>query len=163
MGLLQPHVRHRGRGREPRLSGEAKAITIHTLRQAQAAAAAAAETGIPVLLLSAYAAAGTVGPAWFDAVLTAAATRYPETAVDGMLDCGGMPGHALAALRHGLRRIRYDGPAFEAVADIAAQSGAAVLRERPAALDLAAETDMGGPEGMAALVDACRRWLQPGA
>ena len=111
-------------------------------------------------MLSAYAAAGTVGPAWFDAVVGTAAAANPEAVIEGALDCGAMPGHALAALRHGLKRIRYDGPAFDAVADIARECGATVLRERPPALDLTAEPDPDGPERTAALVDLCSRWLR---
>ena len=154
MGLLQPHVGHGGRDRQARLSGQAKAITVHGLRQAKAAAAAAADTGRPVLLLSAAGAAGTVGPAWFEAILRASACAFPGATIGGLLDCGDMPGYALAALRHGLKAIRYDGPGFDAVADIAAQLGATVLRDRPQALDLA-----GTPEDAAALSEACRRWL----
>jgi hypothetical protein len=154
VGLLQSHVGHGGGDRESRLSGAAKAITVHSLIQAKAAAAAAAETGCPVLLLSAPSAAGAAGPAWFAAVFRMAADAYPDAAIEGILDCGAMPGHALAALRQGLTTIRYDGPSFEAVCDIAAQCGATVMRERPRALELACDGDA------AALVEACRRWLR---
>jgi hypothetical protein len=154
MGLLQSHVGHGGRYRQARLNDPAKAITVHSLRQAKAAAAAAADTGRPVLLLSAPGAAGTVGPAWFDAVLRIASRASPDAEVDGVLDCGDMPGYALSALRHGLKAIRYDGPGFDAISDIAGQLGAAVLRERPDSLDLA-----GRPEDPAALAEACRNWL----
>ncbi len=93
----------------------------------------------------------------------AAAAAFPDATIEGALDCGAMPGHALAALRHGLKRIRYEGPSFDAVADIARQYGATVLRERPPALDLAAEPDPDGPEGMAALIGLCVRWLRADA
>ena len=154
MGLLQPDVGYRGGDWEAGLSGAAKAITVHSLIQAKAAAAAAAEIGCPVLLLSAPAAAGAAGPAWFQAVLRMAADAYPGAAIEGVLDCGAMPGHALAALRQGLKTVRYDGSSFEAVSDIAAQYGATVIRGRPRALDLA------GDSNTAALVEACRRWLR---
>lgn len=163
MGLLEPHVGHGGRDRQARLSLAAKAIAVHSLRQAKAATAAAAETGHPVLLLSAPAAAGTVGPAWFDAVVRMAASAFPGAAVEGALDCGDMPGYALAALRHGMRTIRYDGPAFDAIADIAAQCGATVLRDRPHALDLsgiAGRRELADPDDAVALTEACRCWLQ---
>lgn len=162
MGLLEPHVGHGGRDRQARLSLAAKAIAVHSLRQAKAAAAAAAETGHPVLLLSAPAAAGTVGPAWFEALVRMAASAFPGVTVEGALDCGDMPGHALAALRHGLKVIRYDGPAFDAVADIAGQCGATVLRIRPDALELSSLPDSGNADDAAALMEACRRWLQGG-
>jgi hypothetical protein len=105
-------------------------------------------------LLSAPSAAGAAGPAWFQAVLRLAADAYPGAAIEGLLDCGATPGHALAALRQGLKTVRYDGPSFEAVSDIAAQCGATVMRRRPRALELAGDSDT------AALVDACRRWLR---
>jgi hypothetical protein len=154
MGILQSHVGHGSRNRQARLSGRGKAITVHSLRQAKAAAAAAAGTGRPVLLLSAAGAAGTVGPGWFEAVIRMAASTAPGAAIEGMLDCGDRPGYALAALRHGLKTIRYDGPGFDAVADIAAQLGATIRRERPQALDLA-----GKPDDETALSEACRGWL----
>lgn len=154
MGLLEPHAGHRGRGRQAGLSAEPKAVTVHSLRQAEAAAKAAAAVGRPARLLSAPGAAAVVGPAWFDALLRLASRASPGAAVEGVFDCGDLPGHALAALRHGLKAIRYDGPGYDGVADIAAQGGAAVLRERPVSLDLAPEMD--DPE---ALYDACVRWL----
>jgi hypothetical protein len=154
MGLLESHAGHRGRGRQAGLSTKAKAVTVHSLRQAEAAAKAAAAVGRPIRLLSAAGAAATVGPAWFDALLRFALLAAPGAAVDGVFDCGDLPGHALAALRHGLKTIRYDGPGYEAIADIAAQGGAAVLRERPVSLDLAPEMD--DPE---VLYDACVGWL----
>lgn len=112
-----------------------------------------------MLLLSARGAAGSVGPAWFAAVVDAAKAAYPEASLDGLLDCAGTPGYAVAALRQGLKRICYDGAAFDAIADIAAQGGAILWRERPPALDLAAVADDDGPEAMAALVARCRDWL----
>jgi hypothetical protein len=156
VGLLQSHVGHRSGDREAGLSGAAKAITVHSLIQATAAAAAAAETGCPVLLLSAPSAAGAAGPAWFQVVLHIAADAHPGAVIEGVLDCGAMPGHALSALRQGLKAIRYDGPSFEAVSDIAAQCGATVMRGRPRALDLAGDSDT------AALIEACRHWLREG-
>lgn len=157
MGLLQPDVGHGGRGREPGLSDTRKAITIHSLRHARAAAAAAAETGQPLLLLSAPAAAAYTGPGWFGAVARQIADEFPDARVTPVLDCGDRPGHALAALRHGLKTIRYDGPADAAVTDIARRTGATVLQDRPLALD---------PHECAAVDDdtrlrqACRDWLE---
>lgn len=153
MGLLEPYVRYGGRRRKPGLSGARKAITVHSLRQARAAAAAAADTGLPVLLLSAPSAAASTGPAWFGAVVARAAADYPEASIDTMLDCGAMPGYALAALRHGWKAICYDGPSFHAISDIARQTGATVRRTRPTSLD---------PDGIEnnAFADACRQWLR---
>jgi len=157
MGFLQPDVGHGGRGREPRLSGTGKAITIHSLRHARAAAAAAAETGKPLLLVSAPAAAAYAGPAWFGAVARQVADEFPDAEITAILDCGDRPGHALAALRHGLKAIRYDGPGHAAVADIAEQHDASVLRKRPRALDL---YDLPQSDDDARLKRACTSWLQ---
>jgi hypothetical protein len=115
------------------------------------------ETGVPVFLLSAPSAAASVGPAWFTALAALATADKPDAPIDPVLDCGSMPGYALAALRHGLKTIRYDGGSFDAVAEIAAQCGATVLRDRPPSLDLG---DLAaGCDDEAAFADACRRWL----
>jgi hypothetical protein len=116
------------------------------------------ETGIPVFLLSAPGAAASVGPAWFAAVAASAAVGSSDTPIDPIFDCGSMPGYALAALRHGLKTIRYDGASFDAIAEMAAQRGATVLRGRPLSLDLG--EFVAGRDADAALIDACRRWLR---
>jgi len=108
--------------------------------------------------LSAPNAAASVGPAWFAAVAASAAASFPEAAIDPALDCGSMPGYALAALRQGLKTICYDGACFDAIAEMAAQRGATVLRERPPSLDLGSVS--AGRDGEATLIDASRRWLR---
>ena len=115
------------------------------------------ETGIPVTLLSAPSAVASVGPAWFAAVVKSAAAAFSDAPIDPVLDCGSMPGYALAALRHGLKTICYDGATYDTIAEMAAQRGASVLRQRPLSLDLASVA--AGREDDAAYVDACRRWL----
>jgi fructose/tagatose bisphosphate aldolase len=128
------------------------------VRHARAAVAAAAETNQPVILLSAPAAAAAGGPAWFGALVGAACREHPATQVTAILDCGHFAGYALAALRHGLTAIRYDGAAFSALAAIAAETGATLVRTRPEALDLASIYD-----DVAPLQEACRHWLAEGA
>lgn len=131
------------------------AIVIHGLAHATAALAAAAELGVPVTLLSAPRAAGYAGPAWFRAVIEQARAAHPDVAVTAVLDCGDMPGYALAALRDGVAAIRFSGDTADKIADIAAQYGALVFAERPEALDLAtverSRRDLGR---------ACRDWLE---
>ena len=131
------------------------AIVIHGLAHAAAALAAAAELGVKVTLLSAPGAAGYVGPGWFRAVIEQARAVYPDADVTAVLDCGDMPGHALAALRDGVAAIRFSGDTADKIADIAAQYGALVIAERPEALDLAeverSRRDLGR---------ACREWLE---
>jgi DNA-binding NarL/FixJ family response regulator len=112
------------------------AVTVHALRQAEAALAAAGPRG--VLLLSARGAAAFAGPGWFLALAQEAARRHPDVPCDVVLDCADAAGTALAALRAGARRIILDGtsPAFPAVAAAAAEAGAEVLPVRPPSLDL---------------------------
>lgn len=158
MGLFEPDVRHGGRHRKSRLKGHPKAITIHGLRHAQAAALASAKDRRPALLLSAPSAAAIVGPAWFGAVVDAAAAGEPSADLTAALDCGSSPGHALAALRFGLRIVRYDGPVFASVEEIARNYDAVVLRDRPDSLDLA-RIDPSGDERIEAMARKCGEWL----
>ena len=157
MGLLQPDVGHGGRGRKSRLSGVRKAITVHSLRHAHAAASAAVAARVPILLLSAPSAAASAGPGWFSALARSASASRPDADIQPVLDCGDMPGYALAALRHGLKTIRYDGAAIGEIEDIARQLDATVLRQRPPALDLG---DGKVPEEDGCLLEACRKWLE---
>ena len=92
-----------------------------------------------VLLLSAPGAAGSLGAAWFLAIVGQAAAANPKVAHWAALDCGDAPGHALAALRAGARLLVLDRgcAAFPAVAAAAAEVGATLWTARPAALDLA--------------------------
>ncbi len=155
MGLLQPDVGHGDRDRQPRLSGYPKAVTVHGLAHAAAAVAAAAEAGRPVLLLSAPSSAGFTGPAWFAAIVEEARRTHPNTEILPVLDCGCQAGHALAALRHGLAGIRYDGPASARIRALAGRYGAVLLGQRPESLDLA-DRDSESADAWRA---ACLRWL----
>ena len=86
-------------------------IVIHALAHARAALAAAAARGIPVTLASAPGAALQTGPAWFKAVIDQAGEEHPAVAVTAILDCGDQPGAAMAALRLGLKDLRFHGAA----------------------------------------------------
>jgi len=131
------------------------AIVIHGLGHAQAALAAAAGLGVAVTLISAEGAAGYAGPAWFRMVVDEARAAHPEAQATAVLDCGDMPGHALAALRDGATVIRFSGDTMAKIEDIAAQCGARVIAERPEVLDLAeVERARRDPER------ACREWLE---
>ena len=79
-----------------------------------------------------------LGPAWFLAIVAAAAAAHPGVPHRAVLDCADAPGQALAALRAGLRELVLDPgcPAFAAVAGAAAACGAAIWPARPATLDL---------------------------
>ena len=158
MGLLEPHVRHGGRCRESRLNNQPKAITAHSLRHARAVALASSRHKLPALLLSAPAAAAFAGPGWFGGIVDAAQTGEPGAELIAALDCGSMPGHALAALRRGLPVIRYDGPAFDAIATIARKHDTSVLRARPKSLDLGS-VDPSNDADLDLLAEKCGDWL----
>jgi hypothetical protein len=70
----------------------------------------------------------SAGPGWFQAIVAALAEEFPERRFDAALDCGDEPGAVLAALRHGVRRVRFSGDpgAARRLAEIAEQLGAAV-------------------------------------
>jgi fructose/tagatose bisphosphate aldolase len=133
-----------------------RAIVIHSLEHARTAVAVAAELGVPVTLASAPGAAAYLGPQWFAQVVAEAAASHPDVRVTGLLDCGGEPGHALAALRQGLKRIRFTGSTSTAakLSGIARRQGAELERGRLMALDLLDNPDIEG---------ACHRWLAPRA
>ncbi|HYZ62690.1 MAG TPA: hypothetical protein VE650_09555 [Acetobacteraceae bacterium] len=105
------------------------AIVIHGLAHARLALS----PGRPVTLLSAPAAALYAGCLWWRAVIAESGARGPD-----VLDCADAAGRALEALSVGCRwLVLLPCPAWEDVAARAAGYGAVVLRERPAALDLA--------------------------
>ena len=125
---------------------------IHGLKHARIACSLAVETGMPLELHSAPDAAASLGPHWFQKILDAIEEEFPDLQVVGILDCGASPGYALAALRQGLKRIRYSGPkkTREKIQDIAQQQKAVADTGWPEILDLGREAD---PE------EACRRWF----
>jgi fructose/tagatose bisphosphate aldolase len=109
-------------------------IIVHSLENARAAVAAAAELGLPVTLRSAPGAAAYLGAQVFRDLIAEAAAAHPATEVTAVFDCGKDPGLALGALRHGLKVIRLDAPpdTLGKVADIARQTGARLEEIDPA-------------------------------
>ena len=130
------------------------AVIVHTLDHARAAMAAADELGVAVTLLSPPAAAAYLGAAVFRHMIAEAARGRPGLEYRAVLDCGGDAGLALGALREGIRVVRLDAAddVRAKVADIAAQSGAALDEDTGPALDLAALDDPG---------EALKAWLSP--
>jgi hypothetical protein len=161
MGLLQPHGRCGRRLRQAGLNPAERFIVIHTPGHAHAALAAAASLALPVTLASAPGAGLYAGPGWFKAVIAVARSEFPAVACACVLDCGDEPGMVLAALRHGLKRVRFDGPDAVAarLADIAAQRGAAIERGAlEPALDL---IDRDDPEALCRAFLAAERHALP--
>ena len=76
-----------------------RAIVVHSLAEARVAAGEAAALNVPVTLISATAAAGYLGPGWFEQMIAAVADEFPGVALTAILDCGETAGPAMAALR----------------------------------------------------------------
>ncbi len=133
--------------------GATRPIRIHGLAEARAACAAAAELGVPLLLVSAPAAAAHAGALWFRTVAARAAAEFPTLPLITVLDCADRAGDAQGALAAGVEAILFTGPALVGVklAEIAAARGAVVLTTLPKALDL---------RGVRNQVAACRDWLR---
>jgi len=75
----------------------------------------------------------------FAAMAAEAARRVPAAGAIFVLDCGDAPGHALAAVRAGVRfvRVRLSGPALQRVTESVARAGAVIDGGEGQALDLA--------------------------
>jgi len=112
-------------------------VIIHSLADARAALAAAAEGGAPVTLHSAPGAGVYGGVGWFERLVAAAQAEFPRVALSAVLDCGDAPGAVLEAVRWlkepGRMKIvlRFTGDAATAarLADIARQAGIELVRE----------------------------------
>ncbi len=131
-------------------------IIVHSLAEARAAVTAAAELGVPVTLASAPEAAGYLGALWFRELVRMASAERPEARVSALIDCGDQPGHVMAALRQGLKRVRFTGPkaTAETLGNLARQYDAEIVTGALRAHDLAHDPmDQAKPEA------ACRRWL----
>jgi fructose-bisphosphate aldolase class II len=114
-------------------------IIVHSLDHARAALAAAGALAVPVTLVSAAGAGAYAGPLWFKALIEAARQEHPEVEMSAVLDCAEEAGMALAALRAGLKQVRFSGTASQRarIAAIAASLGAALDGDAAdAALDL---------------------------
>ena len=116
----------------------AACFTIHSLTHLRAALTAGAETGRPIVALSAVGASGFAGAAWFAALIEQGRGEFPDVPLTAMLDCADRAGDVPAALRLGLRHVIFTGHAEAAVRlrDIASQTGAAIVATRPAGCDL---------------------------
>jgi hypothetical protein len=132
-------------------------IIVHSLDQAKAALDAASALKRGVVLSSAPGAGAYAGPAWFKSLVALAKAAYPGVEVESQLDCGDSSGAALAALRHGFKRIGFSGDARAraALEDIARAYGALIEDSGvKAALDL---RDAKNPARN--LLDLCKTYL----
>ncbi|HEV7370911.1 hypothetical protein [Arenibaculum sp.] len=145
-----------------------RAIRVHALDEARAAAAAAAALGMPLLIVSGRGAGRYAGAGWFRALVERLRAEFPGLSVTAVLDCADSPGAALAALREGVGDVALDGPpdVVGRVAGIAAALGARIHPPVESAFEIASEIASGGasgtasgPEGRSDAVRACREWL----
>ena len=122
---------------------EGRAVTVHDLDHAKIALTAAAETGRPVILLSAPAIAHAIGPLFFASLVRAARAEAPGALSASILDCHRAAGRALAAVRMGFDAIVYVGSpeTVEKLTDIGDPYQCEILTERPESLDLLDQPD----------------------
>ena len=134
------------------IADKPRAVVVHSLDHARLALSAARTAGKPIVLRSAKGAAAYAGPGWFAAMIARAAREFPGVQFSASLDCGSEPGHAMAALREGVRLVRIDAPKKlrAKVASMAKKSGAALDEDEAPALDLLSLADAAA---------ALREWL----
>ncbi len=84
---------------------------------------------------------GSVGVGWYAGLRAALSARHPGLDLTIVVDCADEPGTALAALRRGLNRVRFEGPAE--VARKLQAVGLVLDRDEQPPLDLAGTADAG--------------------
>ena len=93
----------------------------------EAALQAARRDGTAPLLVTPEGAASVLGAGYLGALQARAERDFPEIDFELVVDCGDAPGHALACLRAGVKRISMRGD-NDRVADIARRRGARLVR-----------------------------------
>lgn len=111
------------------------AVIVHGLAHARTALAFRR----PVTLLSASGAALFAGCLWWRELIATARAEQPDADAVDVLDCADGSGMAMAGLRSGICRLVLwpTSPGWDRVAAIAARQSGFVLKQAPAALDLA--------------------------
>ena len=102
-------------------------IVIRDWRTTEAALRAAREHGTAPTLVTPEDAASFYGAGYLAALQERAQKEFPDVAFTLVVDCGDAPGHALACLRAGVKRISMSEP-NDKIADIARQMGAELVR-----------------------------------
>ena len=111
----------------------AQRVVVASLDEARAAIAAARSRGVAAELESPPDAAITYGVLWFAELNRMLAQEFGSAAYRLTLDCADRADLAHAALREGLRRVRFGGhpAAMAALQDIASQGDAEVAAIEP--------------------------------
>ncbi|MBM3649427.1 MAG: hypothetical protein FJX11_16715 [Alphaproteobacteria bacterium] len=102
-------------------------VLVRDWRSTEAALRLAREQKTSPVLVTPEGAASFHGAGYFGALLQRAEQAFPDVAFELVVDCGDAPGHALACLRSGVRRISME-PFNDKIADIARQMGAELVR-----------------------------------
>ena len=102
-------------------------ILVRDWRTMEAALQTARADGTAPVLVTPEGAASFYGAGYLGALQDRAETEFPDVAFELIVDCGDAPGHALACLRAGVKRISMD-PFNDKIADIAQQMGARLVR-----------------------------------
>ncbi len=129
------------------------AVIVHGLIDLRTALAAATDENVSLTVISMPNAAASAGALWFRALIDTARADYPAPALTAVLDCADQPGHALGALRVGLRHLLLTGCPDNALArlgPIAETYGAALYGHTGPLFD---------PRSYRDSVRACRDWL----
>jgi hypothetical protein len=115
-----------------------RAVIVHSLDHARLALSAARAAKKRIVLRSAPGAAAYAGAGWFAAMVARAAREFPGVDFVESLDCGEDAGHAMAALREGIRMVRLSGPKKlrAKIASMAKKAGAILDEDDAPALDL---------------------------
>jgi len=111
-------------------------ILVRDWRTTEAALQAARADGTSPILITPAGAASFYGAGYLAALQDRARQEFPDVAFTLVVDCGDAPGHALACLRAGVKRISMSEP-NDKIADIARQMGAELVGDRH---ELAADT-----------------------
>jgi hypothetical protein len=102
-------------------------VLVHDWRSMEAALLAARASGTSPVLVTPEGAASFYGAGYLGALQERAEKEFPDVAFELIVDCGDAPGHALACLRAGVKRISME-PFDDKIADIARQTGARLVR-----------------------------------
>jgi hypothetical protein len=102
-------------------------ILVHDWRTTEAALRTAREQKTSPVLITPEGAASFYGAGYLGALQQRAEAAFSDVAFELIVDCGDAPGHALACLRSGVKRISMR-EHNDKIADIARQMGAQLVR-----------------------------------
>lgn len=102
-------------------------ILVRDWQTTEAALRTARERQTSPVLVTPEGAASFYGGGYLGALQTRAEAEFPDVDFQLIVDCGDAPGHALACLRSGVKRISMS-EHNDKIADIARQMGAQLVR-----------------------------------